>query len=154
MLAYAAGVDQSPEDSVKIARARLIMRTLAGSATLVAPTQAIAELFIVLQRAGSSRQEARTIVLEFRETLGGADSVGTTLAAALDLAVDHKLQLWDALIISAAVEAGCSLLLSEDMQDGFVHRGLTVVDPFADKPHRKLAGALGGKSEFQSGGIT
>ena len=41
----------------------------------------------------------------------------------------------------AAKERLC--LLSEDMQDGFVHGGLTVVNPFAAKLHRKLAAVLG-----------
>ena len=35
------------------------------------------------------------------------------------------------LIRPASVEAGASLLLSEDMQDCFVWRGLTVANPYA-----------------------
>ncbi len=61
---------------------------------------------------------------------------------ALDLATDHKLQFWDALIVATAASSGCSLLLSEDMQDGFAWRGITVVNPFSAKPHRKLARVL------------
>jgi hypothetical protein len=33
------------------------------------------------------------------------------------------------LIVTAAAEAGCALLLSEDMPDGFLTRGLTVINP-------------------------
>lgn len=139
VLAYAAGVDRAPGDGAKIALARDLLRRLGASATLVVPSQALGELFVVLRRAGASRAEARTIVLEFRETLAGADSGGSVVAAALDLSVDHQLQYWDALILSSAVGAGCALLVSEDMHDGFVHGGLTVVNPFAEKPHRKLA---------------
>ena len=40
---------------------------------------------------------------------------------------------------AVAADAGCRLLLSEDLQDGFTWRGVTVVDPFADKPHPLLA---------------
>jgi predicted nucleic acid-binding protein len=44
--------------------------------------------------------------------------------------------------VTAAVDAGCALLISEDMQDGFVTRGLTIVDPFASTLHPKLAAML------------
>ena len=41
-----------------------------------------------------------------------------------------KLSLYHAMIVAAALEAGCDMLLSEDMQDGFVVDGrLTVVNP-------------------------
>lgn len=144
VLAYAAGVDRSPEDTAKIAIARRVMTDLAQSATLVAPVQALGELFVVLLRSGQLPDEARRIVLEFSQSLAGAESRGSTLAGALDLVIDHKMQFWDALIVSASVDAGCTLLLSEDMQDGLVVRGLTVVNPFAGDPHRKLQQALPG----------
>lgn len=42
----------------------------------------------------------------------------------------------------AAAAAGCTLLLSEDMQGGFVTRGLTIVDPLREDTHPKLAALL------------
>ena len=64
------------------------------------------------------------------------------LPITVDLATEHKLQFWDALILNVAADAGCSLLLSEDMQDGFAWRGVTVVNPFAAKMHKRLARIL------------
>ena len=61
---------------------------------------------------------------------------------AINLAVDHRLNIWDSVMISVASEAGCRLLLSEDMQDGFAWRGLTVVNPFAVPQHPLLASLL------------
>lgn len=63
-------------------------------------------------------------------------------AQALRLASDHKLQIWGALILCTAADAGCRILLSEDMQHGFVHRGVTVINPFAEPEHPLLADAL------------
>lgn len=37
---------------------------------------------------------------------------------------------YDTLIVAAAVEAGCTTLLSEDMQSGRVVRGVTIRNPF------------------------
>ncbi|MFT3965711.1 MAG: hypothetical protein QM690_07510, partial [Sphingobium sp.] len=102
----------------------------------------LGELFVVLRRGGASAQEARAILLEFSEAFGTSASETRTALAAADLVVDHKLQFWDALIVTAAAEAGCTLLLSEDMQDGFVTRGLTIVDPLREDTHPKLAALL------------
>ena len=60
------------------------------------------------------------------------------LSRALDVCNAHQLAIWDAVILAAASEAGCRVLLSEDMQDGFTWGGVTVVNPFASTPHRLL----------------
>jgi len=52
--------------------------------------------------------------------------------AALRLAVRHGFHIYDALIVAAALEAGCATLYSEDMQSGQVIGGrLTIRNPFA-----------------------
>ncbi|MET0251577.1 MAG: PIN domain-containing protein, partial [Novosphingobium sp.] len=109
---------------------------------LVAPVQALGETFVVLRRSGIPASEARAVVIELAQGLATAGSSESTLNAALDLVAEHKLQFWDAMIVSAAAETGCSLLLSEDMQDGFVVRGLTIANPLTDRPHQKLARLL------------
>jgi predicted nucleic acid-binding protein len=53
------------------------------------------------------------------------------LDEAFALAARHRLQTYDAIILAAAAEAGCDILYSEDMQHGFVWRGVEVVNPFA-----------------------
>jgi predicted nucleic acid-binding protein len=40
------------------------------------------------------------------------------------------LSLWDALIAQAAVAANCSLLLTEDLQDGLRVGDLIIKNPF------------------------
>jgi predicted nucleic acid-binding protein len=54
----------------------------------------------------------------------------STHEAALALARDHGLAFYDALIVAAALEAGCDTLFSEDMQHGRKFGSLTVVNPF------------------------
>ena len=51
--------------------------------------------------------------------------------AALEIAQRDGLSFYDALIVASALEAGCSTLLSEDMQDGRTIAGrLTIRNPF------------------------
>jgi predicted nucleic acid-binding protein len=54
-----------------------------------------------------------------------------THAAALALARDHGFSFDDALIVAAAIEAGCDILYSEDMQHGRAIGGMTIQNPFA-----------------------
>lgn len=69
-------------------------------------------------------------------------SAGVMFAAA-DLAVDHQFGIWDAVILAAAAAAGCRLLLSADMHEGFTWRGVTVTNPFAPARHELLAALFG-----------
>lgn len=48
----------------------------------------------------------------------------------------------DAVTPIIAAEAGSGLPLSEDMQDGFGYRGITVANPFAETLHPLLASLL------------
>jgi predicted nucleic acid-binding protein len=56
-------------------------------------------------------------------------NVGDILAA-IDLHRLHGISLWDSLILRCAKQAGCSVLLTEDMQHGQVFDGLKIVNPF------------------------
>lgn len=139
ILAYLAGVVRARTDEVKVEQVRNLIDRLSATAGIVAPAQALGELFIVLRRGGASAVEARAVLMEFAETFGAADTAIRTTLSATDLVVDHQLQYWDALIVSAAVDAGCTLLLSEDMQHGFITRGLTIVNPLTEPTHVRLA---------------
>lgn len=141
ILAYLAEVERVEADEAKIRRTKALLRSF-RNVSLIAPVQALGELFVVLRKSGASPADARLVVQRFAENFGCPASDRSTALAAADLVVDHKLQFWDAMIVSAAADAGCALLLSEDMQHGFVVRGVTVVNPFAEPAHPKLAALL------------
>ena len=58
------------------------------------------------------------------------DIAVSTHEAALLLARDHGLAFYDALIVAAALEAGCDTLFTEDMQHGRKFSSLTIINPF------------------------
>ena len=49
---------------------------------------------------------------------------------ALGIVKKHKYHIYDALVIASALEASCTTLYSEDLQDGQVIGGLTIRNPF------------------------
>jgi predicted nucleic acid-binding protein len=62
-----------------------------------------------------------------------------TIDAAWRLEDRFGLSWWDALIVAAAQASECTHLLSEDLQDGQVFDGLTVVSPFTHTPEDVLS---------------
>ena len=54
----------------------------------------------------------------------------STHTEALDLARTHSINFYDALVLASALEAGCDVLLTEDLQAGRRIAGLTIVNPF------------------------
>ena len=137
VLAYAEGLD----GLVKQAQARAVMQALAVHDVIV-PTQVLGELFNVLTRKGGrSGPAALQDINIWREALQVASADAQVMSEALALAAAHRLQIWDCLILATSAAAGCSILLSEDMQDGFAWAGITVANPFA-QPANPLLAAL------------
>ena len=138
VLAYAEGTNGAAlQDS-----ARHLLETLPPE-SIVVPVQALGELFNVLVRkARWPATTARSAVLSWRDAYAVAETSASVMMAAADLATDHQLRIWDAVMVSVAAEAGCRLFLSEDLQHGYTWRGVTVTNPFGDKLHPLLAALL------------
>ena len=134
VLAYAEAVNGAKNRDAAIA----LLQALPSESTLV-PVQALGELFTVLVRkAGRSRADAAAAVLSWGDAFPLIETSNDVLLAATDLAQAHQLSLWDAVMLSAAADARCRLLLSEDLQEGFTWRGVTVTNPFASRRHPLL----------------
>lgn len=140
ILAYAEGLN-GPE----MKRAALeLVESLPPSAVLL-PVQTLGELFIVLVRkAGRAPAKARSAILSWRDAFELIDTSGEVMLSAVDLSCDRRLGIWDAVILSAAAEGRCRLLLSEDMQEGFTWNGVTVTNPFAPNKHELLTALVAG----------
>ncbi len=53
-----------------------------------------------------------------------------TLTNAAALIQRYDFQIFDSIIVAASIEANCTILYSEDMQDGLVIGKLTILNPF------------------------
>ncbi|MFI4934713.1 MAG: PIN domain-containing protein [Caulobacterales bacterium] len=146
VLVYAEGIERAPTDSPKVSLSRRLIEALANSAeTWVTPTQALAELHSVLvRRRGLHPRLAASRIQRLRDLSAWAPTTAESFDSALELASDHNLQIYDAVILATAAEAQCDLLASEDLQDGFVWRSVTVTNPFGPTPDPRLARLLAG----------
>jgi predicted nucleic acid-binding protein len=81
-------------------------------------------------------------VLSWLDAYEVVETSAAVIVNATDLACDHGLTIWDSVVLAASAEAECRLLLSEDLQEGFTWRGVTVANPFASTLHPILAALL------------
>ena len=110
---------------------------------IMLPVRVLGDLFLVLVRkARRTPEQARAAILNWRNFLALVETSAEIMMAAADLAVTHQSSIWNAVVICAADESDCRLLLSADIQDGFIWRGVTVVNPFATRRNPLLAALL------------
>jgi len=95
-------------------------------------TQVVNEFVWVMNKKFSvSMESLRQIV----ENLFGLYYVGVihvgTVTKAMYMSMQLKLPYWDSLIVASALEAGCNVLFTEDLQNGqVIEKRLTVRNPF------------------------
>ncbi len=139
VLAYAEGVNGATMANA----ARELIARLPSSSTVL-PAQVVGELFqLLVRKAGFSAKRAQEAVLNWQDAFPVIETSNPVMLAAMELAVRHRLRIWDSVVLAAAATAGCRLLLSEDLHDGFTWNGVTVVNPFAPKPNPLLGDLLG-----------
>ena len=142
LLIYLARVWKVDADRDKSARLADLLESFDNDVRIVVPFQALGEAYRVMQNFGVSRAKCRDTFHDWATTFEPASSGEAAFLAAADLATEHNFQFWDALIVNVAADAGCKLLLSEDMHAGFVWRGLTIVNPLAARMDERLSRIL------------
>jgi predicted nucleic acid-binding protein len=119
------------EPDKQAASQRLLSEALATS-QIVVSTQVLQELYVALTRgsepiaspevAERAVRDASSLVVVQIDVPLVLDAIATTR--------QRSLSFWDALIVRAAVSAGCSRLLTEDLNSGESIDGVSVENPF------------------------
>jgi predicted nucleic acid-binding protein len=87
---------------------------------------------IASRKLRMSLSEIREVLAQIRVVCAVEPITIETHERALRIVERYGLSIYDALIVSAALLAGCKTLHSEDMQDGqVIERQLTIRNPFA-----------------------
>jgi predicted nucleic acid-binding protein len=130
VLIYAEGGNDARRQKI----AHDIIDSVSPSQILI-PLQAAAETFQWLVRKGGfNRHEASSRTSWWLESFETQDTNREVFSGALELAREHGVQFFDALVLTAASIANVDVLLSEDMHNGFTWGGVTVANPFAEEP--------------------
>lgn len=101
--------------------------------TLVVSAQVLNEFYVTVTRKLARPLEGRAARAAVREmaALEVVPVTGELVLDGVDRSTVSQISLWDALIVEAALAAGCTTLLSEDLNDGQAFDDLVVRNPFA-----------------------
>ena len=126
LLIYADAGDQPDKQGQALALIK--DHRLAG--TGVVSTQVLQEYANVALRKLGLPSALILARLSFYANFDVVTSTPALIASAIELHALRNIHFYDALIVQAAVAGGCSILLSEDMQDGAIFGGVKIVNPF------------------------
>ena len=115
------------DDGEKSKRARAIIES-----SLVISAKVVDELIAALTRKYDfTRADAHEVASGLMDLCEVVPVDQGTVRRAMTIADRYQLSHWDALIVAAALEAGCDILYTEDMQDEQVFDGrVRVKNPF------------------------
>jgi predicted nucleic acid-binding protein len=120
--------------SVRRAQARELVERALTTRMGVVSHQVIQEFLNVATRKFNvplSPADCRAYVEQVLAPLWHVSPTVALYLRALDMQERSGYSFYDSLIVTAALEAGCHTLYTQDLQDGRQFDSLTVVDPFA-----------------------
>lgn len=115
--------------SGEAAKADRAEELLAGGGTISA--QVLNEFTAVARRKlAMPWSEIREVLVTVRAVCAVEPITEATHDLGSMIAERYRFTIYDGLIVAAASLAGCSVIYSEDLQDGQSVRGMTIRDPF------------------------
>lgn len=119
------------QDAEMCRRAQDIVRLAVASNRALIALQTVGEFYAAVTRRGlqsgdAAAQQARDWLRLFRVVEARSVDAENALASA----VAGRTSYWDGMLLATLRRAGCTTLLTEDMQDGAVHGGVTIRNPF------------------------
>ena len=118
-------------DSKKQKIAEKLIKNSVEMKTGVLSTQSLQEFYSVVTRKSlCSKEQAKTIVEKFKNTLPITQISVTHILKAIDISIQTQFSFWDSLIVSAAHSSGCVIVYSEDMNHNQLVNGVKIINPF------------------------
>lgn len=118
-------------DAVKQEKALTCIGELMRNRNGVLSTQVIQEYAHVALGKLQQRQDVVLRQLVLLEALETVLIVPALIRRGIEIKAAYGIGFWDSIIISAAEQANCSLILSEDFNTGQFYSGIEVVNPFS-----------------------
>jgi predicted nucleic acid-binding protein len=128
VLVYAHDVDAREKHEI----AQAILRELWSERNGVLSLQVLQEFYVNVTRKiphPLPKPAARSVVNTY--TTWCMETTPTELATAFRIEDENRIGFWDALIVAAASKSGARRVVSEDLNDGQVIRGVRIENPFA-----------------------
>jgi len=119
------------DDNDKYLAAKRFIDSCISHDKVVVSWQVINEVSANLLKNRFSESEIVSVVKWLLKIAEVQDFSEDVLLLASSLRKNHLFSFWDSLILSAALEANCDYVVSEDMQHNqLLNRGLKIINPF------------------------
>jgi len=129
ILVYAADLDAGQRNVVAFDLLRRAARI-----DCILTLQSLGEFFYTVTRKGKRNfQDAAGFIDDWRSVFPVHSADDRALTEAVAAVRRDSISFWDAMMWATVRQAGCRLLLSEDLHDGQTLGSVTFVNPFAPK---------------------
>lgn len=136
ILVYAS----DPTEGEKCKAAIELLREASHDSSLVLSTQVLQEFYsTVMRNRLLSGPEALEILRDWSDQAVVVPTTTELVLQAIGLQQRMQLSIWDALIVQAALHAGCRTLFTADLHNGLKIGDLEIVNPFAHSVHEEPA---------------
>lgn len=132
---------RDPDDAARRAVARTLIEEAIEAESFVVSTQVLCEFYATAVRRRLLGPAQALDLVRFWGALDTVPHTAELVTRGLELHQAHSLSIWDGLIVQAAIDARCGVLLSEDLQHGRRFGDLEVANPFlSGSAHETRAG--------------
>jgi len=132
---------RDPGDRAKRDIARALVEEAIAADAFVISTQVLVEFYATCVRRNLLGPEQALRLVRLWSEHDAVPQTPDLVVRGIALHQSHSLSMWDALIVQAALDARCGILLSEDLQHGRRFGELEVANPFGASAgaHERLA---------------
>ena len=124
-------------ESRKHSQAVQLMEALKGNFIFIS-TQVLNELYVSLQKHDIDEAEIENKIRKLISIYNILIIDISTIKLCWKVSRKYSYSYWDSLIIASALESNCSILYTEDMQDGqIIEDRLRIMNPFSEKTGSK-----------------
>jgi len=122
--------DETDEEKSRTATS-LVERSLAEGSGCISWQVVQESINVLTRKLAATPEDAKRFLDTVLQPLWLVYPSGSLYRNALDVRSRYRFGLYDSLIVASALEAGCHILFSEDLQDGQTIGNLTILNPLS-----------------------
>lgn len=93
-------------------------------------TQVLQEFYnVATKKLGITKENTKLLLERLSDCFIVHKNSVTDILRAIEISIKTQFSFWDSLILSAAIAEGCSILYSEDLNDGQIVEGVLINNP-------------------------
>jgi predicted nucleic acid-binding protein len=118
------------DDPNKHERASNLLRRSLARTPVIISTQILGEFYSAMMKYKRADDEIRIFIAEIIKRVNVMPVSLPTVELCIKLKMKYGYSYWDSLVLSSALENGCEMLYSEDMQHGqIIEDSVTIHNP-------------------------